>query len=301
MVAFEEVRVNQFSSARSASTGDLNADGIPDLALCIANGTVLLIRNNGGGDFSVHASYDNLDCTSVFLRDVNSDGHTDVIVSSKEIGSLLLFLGDGSGAFSVTPDRVISYLYQFSVLLVIDMNDDDILDLVVGGSSTVATIFIGADDATFTAEYQFTLGDTAASAFIDIGDVNNDGLLDAVTTRRLGTACYFEVHIRQSNGTFETQPYPTWYHPNFAQCPGVALTPARSPVCSGVVGPQIVLGKEVLCPVCPYGQFFANNVACETCNGTVSADQLTCTASSATSDAPADSRSASGVLSSFIF
>ena len=103
--------------ANSISIGDLNGDGIPDLAvsnLCETGicfngpntGEVSTFMGFGNGTFGGPGSFGSggYEASSVVIRDVNGDGYPDLVVTNEcgtidhcENGEIAIFLGSGGG------------------------------------------------------------------------------------------------------------------------------------------------------------------------------------------------------------
>jgi hypothetical protein len=88
------------------ATGDIDADGFPDLFLCGIDGDNRLYRNLGGWRFedvtgSSRLALDGLVLRGAIIADVNGDAAPDLITLSLEDESAL-FLNDGRGRFSAS-------------------------------------------------------------------------------------------------------------------------------------------------------------------------------------------------------
>ena len=85
------------------ANGDFNGDGIQDLAVERANGTVTILLGNGNGGFTA-ASGNPLSTGATYayiaLGDFNDDGILDMALSSQSTNDVRIFLGDGTGHFS---------------------------------------------------------------------------------------------------------------------------------------------------------------------------------------------------------
>lgn len=162
---------------------DYNNDGLMDLHIAKCGGdaprrTNHLFKNNGDGTFTDVAEEANLDSTSEQWSsawgDFNNDGYMDVLNGKNaEMGGqggheLMRNNGDGTFTDVTTGSGFDVFSGSSREHLAFDFNNDGYLD-IFGNSNT---IFINNGDMTFT---PVTVPFSAAA----IGDLNNDGFLDA--------------------------------------------------------------------------------------------------------------------------
>jgi hypothetical protein len=87
---------------RSISVGDLDGDGQPDLAIAtiaagqpFQPGTVVVMRNQGGGVFGTSAGYATGNSpVAVAVGDLNGDGLMDLIVANQYSSSVSVLLNE---------------------------------------------------------------------------------------------------------------------------------------------------------------------------------------------------------------
>lgn len=65
----------------SVSVGDVNGDGLPDIALAVHTGRIVVLRNNGKGGFEEEAvpQLKDFSSRSIALADMNGDGWPDIV------------------------------------------------------------------------------------------------------------------------------------------------------------------------------------------------------------------------------
>jgi hypothetical protein len=198
----------------SIAVADFNGDGISDLAVVNQDdNTIGIYLGNGDGTFKAPTLIPTgSKPTSIVAAafDSSSNAITDLAVTNSADNTLSTFIGDGKGGFSkgATYATGVAPLYVASA----DLNGDQILDLVVADSGTVATstnsvinsvsLFVGNGDGTFgttvAPRFDFPAGMNPTS--IAIADFNEDGVPDMAVTAQGDNS--LAVLIGTGGGTF---------------------------------------------------------------------------------------------------
>jgi hypothetical protein len=170
--------------------GSVSGNGEIDLATANVNdGTVTIFRNNlppqATGAFSSAATVStrNPNPTGIAagLFNLNSDGHTDLVVADKGDDSATLLLGNGDGSFG--SPYTTGTDNQPEAVAVGDFNRDGREDAVVTDSNSMSvSLLLGSGTGTFAATLNYEVGHNPSA--IVTGDFNVDGRADLAVTNQ---------------------------------------------------------------------------------------------------------------------
>src|SRR5882672_794212 len=180
--------------ANWVAVGDLNGDNIPDVALTDATGVKVLMHTGAAGTTTYAAA------VSVFMQtmnsnvaganivaiaDVNGDGLGDLVITdpgffndAAPTENVLLQDPANHGQFLPAVSYPVAPLSLAQSLVLKDLNGDNKLDIVIGGTDAVSVLLQDpANPGAFLAATNFTAEDANEVA---VADVNGDGLPDIV-------------------------------------------------------------------------------------------------------------------------
>ena len=159
--------------------GDFNGDQHLDIAITLDGPPrVTLVEGVGDGTFRVGESIELTErARRIKVADLNADGHADLLLGGYRTPAI--YYGDGTGAFPTqVPLAVSGDLMDFDAA---DLNGDDILDVLVVGSSGDYLIYTSSGDNYTSSFGTFSVPDrgTGPVAF-ELTDINRDGFIDIV-------------------------------------------------------------------------------------------------------------------------
>ncbi len=201
------------ASGTSIRLLDINNDGNMDIVGGGGNGIgsyIYISLGNGNGTFGTTVSHSmaGTGVQSLAGGDINGDGKID-LVSVSGNGTISIRHGNGDGTFAAYTSIAINNI-NIQEILLSDVNGDGNLDILSGGigsgggNPAVLNVSLGNGDGTFQFRQSFGSGLTTAVGEVELADLNNDGVLDAVFGARGGTDGYVSVLLGNANGSFGT-------------------------------------------------------------------------------------------------
>jgi len=177
----------------SVAAGDLNGDGMADIAVAGWFGGVNVYLSMKSGGLSEPNNYlaDGADAlqAKVVIGDLNGDGKPDLAVSDTKNGISIL-LNDGRGALTAAGTYAVPNLSTFSPhssMALGDLNDDGRIDLAVPNSEGYVSVLFNKGNGEFRDPVNFLARVAKDPEFrqgipcaVALGDLNRDGKLDMV-------------------------------------------------------------------------------------------------------------------------
>ncbi|MDA0185132.1 FG-GAP-like repeat-containing protein [Solirubrobacter phytolaccae] len=173
-------------SAPSVAVGDLNHDGRADLVVpdymtgAVTDTDQVEIFLSGPSGFTPAATLTaGMGTSDATIADLNADTHPDLAISNAADDTLSVFLGDGTGAFTVTPGS--PYAVASRDLATGDFNGDGKTDIaaILTQQSTVK-LLTGDGTGAFTVGSAVSVGN--AYNGLAPTDYDGDGDLDIITS-----------------------------------------------------------------------------------------------------------------------
>jgi hypothetical protein len=196
------------STPQSVAIGDLNRDGLPDLAIADYFGGVSVLLGNGDGTFQSARMFPaGANPESVTAGDFNRDGMIDLAVANYSSNDVAVLEGNGDGTFQAARIFAAAGRHPMSVAAN-DFNGDGVPDLAIAnvGDPFVNTDFgnisvmLGRGDGTFQSAQTLSAGLQPIS--VAIGDFNDDRHLDLVAANFRSQNV--SILLGNGDGTFQT-------------------------------------------------------------------------------------------------
>lgn len=177
------VRMDVYAIPLRTEVMDLNADGLPDLAVVNnAINTVGVLLNTGGGHFAGPLEYPiGKGPEAIRAVDVTNDGKPDLVTANFQSDSISILVNSNGGTFESAKNY--ATVGNPSALAVVDLDRDGSVDVVVGHyfSASLGVLFNSGSGA-FAAPIDYAVGDSPL--FILPFDLNEDGWSDLVVSNR---------------------------------------------------------------------------------------------------------------------
>jgi hypothetical protein len=188
------------------AAADLNGDGHADLVVVnhgdgVADGTVSVFMNNGGGTFAAQKTYQvGAGPAFVAAGDLNGDGYPDVAVTNFAENTVSVFMNNGGGTF--TAQAIYPVGSGPACVAIADLNGDGRPDLAVANhDGNTAGVLLNNGGGTFGLQQTYAAGQGPQG--IAVADLNGDGHPDLVVTDR--GAPTLNVLLGNGDGSFATR------------------------------------------------------------------------------------------------
>ena len=188
-------------------SGDLNGDGLVDLAAANEEGDSISVFLNGGGgtfqrgaaDFATGAYP-----TGGAIADFNRDGVADIATANYHGNSVSILLGVGDGTFDPAAHYPTASGAETSNLALGDLDGDGYLDVVATNPATGSvSLFMGLPDGTLGPARNVPVGTGNSAPFsAAIGDFDGDGKNDLAIAEMISRT----IVVRLGNGDGTLRP-----------------------------------------------------------------------------------------------
>jgi len=182
--AFNDYPTVGGAETSNLAVGDLNGDGYPDVVASNPKSgslSLFLARPDGTLPPAVNVLVGVLGASApdaVVIADFDRDGKNDLAIMDAGTRRTIVRRGNGDGSFGPEVDYP-----AVGSLLAADVNGDGRLDLVaVDRGTNLVTVLLGRGDGTFRDPLQSTTGDGTGPFTAAVGDFNQDGVADLVTS-----------------------------------------------------------------------------------------------------------------------
>lgn len=153
------------------------------------------------------ADFENFTLSSLEFADVDNDSDIDLLIMGRNadfINVANLYINDGEGNYSLDQGSNIEGLSSGDLSFG-DIDNDNDLDLIVTGRNTSMArrteLYLNDGSGVFTVQSQVQFESVAGSK-VELGDLNNDGLLDVVLIGFTGSEAQTNVYLNTGNATF---------------------------------------------------------------------------------------------------
>jgi hypothetical protein len=207
-----------FSSAPTGiAAGDLNGDGIPDLAVSGQGGLSVLV-NDAGRVFAtttaqviaVPVGSTNVGTSSVAIGRVDTSGLNDIVLTTKVGGGkVLVFQNPGGSNPTFAAPTAFNAGAAPTDVTIRDLNGDGLNDIVVVSAASAGSVTVlrnttvhaatGLDTITFAGSISYPVGNTPVG--LALADTNGDAVLDVAAVNSIGGTA--SVLLGTNTGIFQ--------------------------------------------------------------------------------------------------
>jgi len=164
---------------------DFDRDGHADV--CVANiddGTISVLLGNGDGTFAAQQLITvGSQPRGIAVLDVDGDGDMDIVNTNAGSSSLTLMYNDGTGSFGPSSSFDAGNAGEWA-LAAGDMNQDGLLDLVVGGGSSPYAVVVNTANGDGTFSLASSTPNGGRVWMLVCGDVDGNGTEDVAAVNQ---------------------------------------------------------------------------------------------------------------------
>jgi hypothetical protein len=177
------------AAGRHAVSGDFNGDRLPDVAVAVFLGGLVVLLNDGRGSLGPPITLANsFGCFHVVTGDLTRDGHLDLLASLGGSNELVTYRGDGRGGF--VESRRNARADQPGATVLADFDEDGRLDAAACETLADRVAVLRGDGAGGFSPLVDLPGPDEPTGVL-APDLNRDGHRDLVVVGRLGRTISF--------------------------------------------------------------------------------------------------------------
>ena len=207
--AYRNASFSAGANPSAARIGDLDGDGLKDIAVVNLQGSLQLFFNNGAGSFdriSLNGLWPSTASTlDVDIGDLNGDGRNDIAVAfSIQAGAVSVLLNQGNRAFAAPVNYNVCNSSRGVAIGDLDQDGDN--DLTDISQCSKAGVLLNNGQGGFG--FNGTYGNGSASKSIVLADFNRDGFKDIAYVNNVVNGSVTVIYNNR-NGTFGA---PVWLY-----------------------------------------------------------------------------------------
>ena len=190
------------------STGDLNGDGLVDIAVSYRglSAIEILLGNPDQSYTETVILATPSDPIGIAIAEMDGDGFLDFVTANNSSSTVSVFYGDGDGTFNDIQNQATTRRYNTLLpappgsIAVKELNGDGLADIVTSNSDgTVSVLLNGRDFQEFSPTYNLpNTFPTGGTGPVVLADFNNDGMTDLAVPSSNGISIY----LGKGDGTF---------------------------------------------------------------------------------------------------
>ncbi|WP_226642230.1 PKD domain-containing protein [Microbulbifer variabilis] len=166
---------------KSIAVGDLNSDGLQDIAVGFDNSRIDVFLQLSDGSLALRESFSSSYASQIAIADVTGDGVSDIVGRGADTIGVAIYSMVGT-----KPEDYRSFLYflepdNLGSLALGDVNDDGVDDIITISDQSqgkALTVLISQGDGDFSPTSYYELDSDFTVYDISVGDLNEDGLND---------------------------------------------------------------------------------------------------------------------------
>ncbi|CAF1677256.1 unnamed protein product, partial [Adineta ricciae] len=171
------------------ATADLNNDSRREyLVTYWGTGYLAVLTEYYAAQFSRQLTYSTGSAPhshSLAIGDFNNDNQTDVVVANSDTDDISILLGLNNGLFTTPITYSIGIDSSPRYVLTGDIDKDNNVDIVTANSKeNTISVIMNYGNESFASQRKYSTGSDSSPSSVMIGDVNNDGRNDLVTTNQ---------------------------------------------------------------------------------------------------------------------